>query len=617
MTESNSDQLTERLKVDALWLLMIASAVCYGALTTLSDRFGRSVPLNERPTLVMLGLFFLAFLFYWAGLFLVVRLPASRKLLFGIFGSACLFRILMMPSIPMHEIDIYRYIWDGAVLAEGVSPYRYPPQEVLQAASQRYAPAEDELGRLVALCGRSESIADSLGHIHYGVYPSPYPLVSQAVFASAAWITPEDSSPHARLVIMKGLMVLLDLATLWVVMALVQEAGKHPGWSLAYGWCPLVMKEIANSGHLDSIAIFFTTLAIWLLIKTMRNTDGLQLRHVAGTGVMLALAIGAKLYPVVLMPLFTALWWRRGGKGACGVGVLSVAAISLALLYPLFGVSKEANVPAKLQVAAHLAVAGQPLASLPETEPMTREAVDPSAGIRTFLKHWEMNDLIFMIVLENLRSQAEVEPHRKPWFVLTSDAWTRTRHSLMKHWGTWAAWASAKIHPDEPQLSPEELLTHQNLQVASFLLARIVTGGLFALLACWLAMRAAAQDDPQQWGRAGMLTLAWFWLTCPTQNPWYWCWVLPLLPFARYRTWYVVGAMTLLYYLRFWLSAHFAEPPVVIRWFDQRVVLSKTYDGDFFFYFVMAWIEFAPCLVALGMEWLLDRKRPKIKRQAP
>ena len=50
------------------------------------------------------------------------------------------------------------------------------------------------------------------------------------------------------------------------------------------------------------------------------------------------------------------------------------------------------------------------------------------------------------------------------------------------------------------------------------------------------------------------LTLAWFWFLSPTQNPWYWCWALPFVPFAKSRVWYLVAMMTLLYYLRFWFG---------------------------------------------------------------
>ncbi len=243
--------LTARTNSRLLLGLAGISCICYGMLTALSFRFQAEVPTTEQPTLVMLGLFFLAFVCYWAALWLVVRRPAGRQLSLGILASSALFRLLMLPSVPMHEIDLYRYLWDGAVVTAGVSPYRYAPQEVLPAATA--APADRQLGALVSLRARSASLAESLGRIHYAELPSPYPPVSQAVFALAAVMTPDQASTFSRVLTMKVLLVLLDLATLLVVMQLVRQTGVHPGWSLAYGWCPLVLKEFANGGHLDSI----------------------------------------------------------------------------------------------------------------------------------------------------------------------------------------------------------------------------------------------------------------------------------------------------------------------------------------------------------------------------
>jgi len=201
------------------------------------------------------------------------------------------------------------------------------------------------------------------------------------------------------------------------------------------------------------------------------------------------------------------------------------------------------------------------LSSLPAVANSTVSS--PHGGLKEFLKRWEINDLIFMVVLENLRSQTDLDPQQKPWFVLAPEDWSI-------------------VGAD-----------------SSFLIARVLTGGVFFLIACWLAWRAAGESNPQAWCRAGMLTLAWFWFTCPTQNPWYWCWVVPLLPFARYRTWHVVGACSLMYYLRFWLTAHYPEPPL----------LGTPYNGEYFFYFVVPWIEFAPCLLALGLECYLTNRR--------
>ena len=571
----------ERKRPEYPWLMGLgsASAVGYAVLLWLSHQFNGATPANEKPTLAMLAIFGGLFIAYWCALWLAVRLPSSRWLLGGIFAAACLFRGILLPSIPIHEIDIYRYLWDGAVLADGVSPYRYSPQQVQEAV---IAGGSDDatLQQLVELQAKSESLSDSLHEIHYGQYPSPYPMVSQAVFALSAQLTPDTASQQARLVTMKGLLVLFDLATLAVVMLLLNQVGMHPAWSLAYGWCPLMMKEVANGGHLDSIAIFLTTLAVSQLVSA-RQATSLHRVRVALTGLVLALAIGAKLYPVVLLPLFAAVWLRRCGWKAAMLGLATTVLSSAVLLYPLFG-PKNTPPPTLPDSQAQEMLSAEGQLNAPAQSP--QPSVEADEGIQAFLKQWEMNDLVFMVVLENLRQQGEVVSARRPWFVLTSDEWSL---AVVTRWAALSGLA-------EPH-------TPSQLKAASFSLARVLTGGVFGLVACLLAWFAAGKNEPQAWCRAAMLTLAWFWLTCPTQNPWYWCWVLPLLPFARYRTWYVVAAVTMLYYLRFWFSSHFPDPPV----------LGTRYDGVYFFYFIIAWIEFIPVFLALLVESVWRQKNGK------
>src|SRR5205823_10564490 len=115
-----------------------------------------------------------------------------------------------------------------------------------------------------------------------------------------------DASLLARMTVMKAWFVGFDLATLALVISLLKWTDRPVGWSLAYGWCPLVIKEVANSGHLDALAVFLTTLALSLAVRVLFRPPGGSARA-AGTGwppwggavasgVVLALAVGAKLY---------------------------------------------------------------------------------------------------------------------------------------------------------------------------------------------------------------------------------------------------------------------------------------------------------------------------------
>ncbi|MEM0969798.1 MAG: hypothetical protein AAGJ31_10640, partial [Verrucomicrobiota bacterium] len=51
--------------------------------------------------------------------------PATRRDLFLLLSFAFLFRILLWTSVPVHENDFYRYLWDGKVINAGINPFLY------------------------------------------------------------------------------------------------------------------------------------------------------------------------------------------------------------------------------------------------------------------------------------------------------------------------------------------------------------------------------------------------------------------------------------------------------------------------------------------------------------
>ena len=52
-------------------------------------------------------------------------------------------RLLLLPSHPIQEIDLYRYIWDGEVSAAGVSPWEFSPAQVLAALATETIPTAE------------------------------------------------------------------------------------------------------------------------------------------------------------------------------------------------------------------------------------------------------------------------------------------------------------------------------------------------------------------------------------------------------------------------------------------------------------------------------------------
>ena len=280
-------------------------------------------------------------------------------------------------------------------------------------------------------------------------------------------------------------------------------------------------------------------------------------------GLTLAFAAGAKLYPVVLAPLlFLSLARRLGWRSAVVPAAAFVVTLAL-IAWPMMPGDRD-HLPAQ---GPPVATGGEELPPLPPMEAFS-EPRDPGQGLTAFLSQWEMNDFLFLLVMENLRPYADLPPRERAWFSVVPERWRETATAVVQsRFGV------------EARRVP-------------FFLSRALTSFLFLILALWFAWRGSAAVGVTGWLHAGFLTLAWFWLLQPTLNPWYWAWALPLVPFARNRAWLAVSGLVFLYYLRFWLTYRFPETPV----------LGTRYPGPLFFDFVVTWFEFGPWFVWLALE---------------
>lgn len=603
----------------------------YAIVTWVSGAFDYSRPGTERPIVEVLGLFSVAFACYLLALRTAIRLPDRRELVGVIVVFAAGFRAVLVFSQPIQEIDFYRYIWDGAVASRGISPYRYSPQQILASRAGRHLP--DDLSRLVKLRDSSESLHTILSRIHYAELPTIYPPVSQAVFAMAARSVPADSSVATYVIAMKAWILLFDMGTLVVLIRILQATARPVGWSLAYGWCPLVLKEFANSGHLDAIAVCLTALCMFTALVSLYGGRRLaagdlrpglrgQTIGVLAGGFFLALAVGAKLFPAVLAPmLFVAagrhLGWKRNAAATL-LFLLVTALVCLPMLQrpdaaessrggskTVRGGGAASKEAAEERRDQGIALCGAPrphflpgyktthndelvvhevdAASLAPPHPLEivdLRAPEPGQGLRAFASRWEMNDFLFTLLVENLRFTTNSPNEPRPWFVVVPQTWRRGLERRLAQ--------TLQVGP--AQLAP--------------IAARVVCGLVFVVLAAWFALRAFRAEEGSAFLRAAFLTLAWFWLLLPTQNPWYWTWALPFIPFARCRAWLALGGLLFLYYLRFWFAYHWPASPV---W-------STPYNGERFFDYVVIWFEYAPWLIWLAAEYAVRRRAEPVSQ---
>jgi hypothetical protein len=566
--EASAAESQKHLKT--LAILAALSTCVYGLIACLSYQFGFDSPAIQRPIVSILLLFAATFIAYLFAIRIATRARQDRSLLVLIICSAIVFRVVLLFSVPIQEVDIYRYLWDGAVSTTGVSPFRFSPDQIRKAAAG--STTDEDLRAVIKLLDH-DALVEILGRVHYGELPTIYPPVSQIVFAAAALTTPVNSSLDVHVFVMKVWLVGFDLATLLLVVGLLRLCGKPIGLCLIYAWCPLLLKEVANSGHLDAITVFLTTLAIYLAAKLLsrfnRTSAASRSTIMYGSAVAfaLALATGAKLYPVVLAPLLLLVFIKRIGWVKSLIPAIVYISATLLFLWPLLPRESAS------QSFTPEANAGNAVAMPSEAPPIVSSIrdSDPSLGVTTFLRRWEMNDFIFLVLFENLKPASQRSPGRTAWFSVVPDV---VRRGLVAY------------VVERSDIADFEV---------PFLFARAITAFAFLSLAIWFAWQAAQANDAASFCNAGFLTLAWFWLLCPTQNPWYWTWALPLLPFARSRVWLAVSGLAMLYYFRFWLSYHFPDTSV----------LGTGYTGATFFDLVVTWIEYGPWFICLAttMYW--------------
>ena len=140
-------------------------------------------------------------------------------------------------------------------------------------------------------------------HINRKAARTIYPAGAQLFFRAVYTLVGDSVTGF------KGAMVVCDISALAVMAALLKSIAHDPTRLLIYAWNPLVVFEIAYSGHLEGLTVLLMVGAFYLAI-----------RHSNLWGVLLlALSSAIKLYPALLLPALLNRLWRIKGPLIFGV----------------------------------------------------------------------------------------------------------------------------------------------------------------------------------------------------------------------------------------------------------------------------------------------------------
>lgn len=300
------------------------------ALAYLSYQFPYGVDANDAPLTLYIGLALIAG-GLWATIGFQIQRPGRTVPALWMIALLGLFmRAAMFFSTPVLEDDSYRYLWDGAVIAQGVDPYKYTPAEASpsqvfgESASETRGP---DLERLKAL---ADANPEAYSRINYPYVSTIYPPLAQAAFVMAHWIDPFGLTGW------RFVLLLSDIATFFLLLSVLRAYGRPIAWASLYWWNPLVILQAFGAGHMDILVLPFLLLAL-LVAKSSRV--GLASLALAG-------GVAVKIWPILLFPFLVRPVLRRPAKAMLYSILFGVAVLVLLLPQVLHVLSPEAGLNA-------------------------------------------------------------------------------------------------------------------------------------------------------------------------------------------------------------------------------------------------------------------------------
>jgi len=288
---------------------------------------------------IIIGIFFAVFIFS------LQKTKITRTFLVAILFIGFLVRLILIFSQPILEDDYNRYLWDGATFSHGINPYKYSPLQIMQNESD----PESEISRLIKLEKESGPIFHRINNAYLR---TSYPIFSQIVFAVSYLIKPWS------ITVWKLLLLLFDIVTIFLIIRILTKL-KLPLVLLSIYWLnPIVIHEFFNAGHMDVLTFPFVLQSILFYLNRKLNL----------ASIFLSLAIGFKIWPILLFPLlFKKL---SGNKKYLLFSLLSLIAVVLIVTVPLL-----------------------------ETQ------LDSTLGLIKYSTSWENNDAVYRIIdflIENI-----------------------------------------------------------------------------------------------------------------------------------------------------------------------------------------------------------------------
>jgi len=205
------------------------------------------------------------------------------------------FRLAFIGSTPLLSQDYFRFIWDGSLLSNGINPYLYLPDELIEMFS------------------KWEYLYSGMGPMSAGHYTN-YPMINQLLFTLGVLST-------KPILTYRLLIILADLITFKLLTKLSSQT-----WGLTYWLSPMVILEGVGNLHFEPVMVALLMLGLY------HFKQGKHLR----SSVALAASVLLKLIPLMFAPLLFKVVKQKQLKIMVTGFIITLALFTTPFLDPWF-----------------------------------------------------------------------------------------------------------------------------------------------------------------------------------------------------------------------------------------------------------------------------------------
>jgi hypothetical protein len=230
-------------------------------------------------------------------------------------------------AFPNLSDDVYRFIWDGRLLVQGINPFSHLPSYYIENQA--------------TISNIDTSLFLKLNSPDYFTI---YPPVCQSIFWLACFLFPNNEL--SSMLVMKCFLFVCELGSFYFILKLLQQQKLDKIRFFWYALNPLIILEICGNLHFEGAMICFLFGALYFLFESNNETypPKKALRFLVLAAFFFALSVASKLLPLLFLPLL----WRYLGLKKGAMFQLLVGIFCAMLFLPLLNTTVLQNMSSSL-----------------------------------------------------------------------------------------------------------------------------------------------------------------------------------------------------------------------------------------------------------------------------